>query len=458
MNAKLAVTAGALLLGVVALVPYIAGRQVEQDVRAGIARYNNGQHLVAVTLERYDRAWLRSEFVAKLTWKDDDADLARITTSMKHAPLAGLDFVSGEAQVHLPEASAATEQYYFDGQAPITVAFGVARGGAASGAIRSAAVDKAIVKAPKSRVLLAASEGSFSLRSDGTFRLDWRVPRVEVSAPEMAVALEGIAISAFGRLADEDFAAASGLTASVQSYRAKTGTHAVDLARVAFTSSLTPSADSIRIALGLSLGPGTVDGLGQAQRWESFELRSSLSNVPRAALAAYASEMNGYLDAGASRNQRTVRALAAASEFAAALAQAEPLFAIDKLDLRAPGGTFAASLKVRLDKSRWLSETDSWGLVNAISMDGRVSVSRALALDLIGSTMRGDTLVALRAEGGEPSAESVKAASNRHAERAFNELVLAGFVKEGDTIDLDLVARNGALTINGVPASHFAIR
>lgn len=458
MNPKPLVAAGFVLLGAAALVPYLAGNYVEHEVRAGLDRYNKGRKLVTVVVESYERSWLRSDLVARVKLQDDDVELARVTTRMRHAPYAGLAFVSGESQVHMPEASAATEQYYFGGQAPVTVAFSVSPGGAVLGDIQSPSVDKPVVQAPKSRFVLAASRGSFGMNADGQYKFEWKMPKIEFTAPDMAFAFDGIALSAFGRLADDDFAAPSGFNASVQSYKAKAPGHASELAKLSLTSSLTPSAETIRIALGLSLGSGSVAAAGSTHAWDSFELRCSLSDVPKAAAAKYSAEMNSIWDTEASQGQRTLLAMNAASELATALAQAEPTFAVDKLDLRAPGGNVAATLRLRLDKGRWLSETAAWGLINALMLDGKISISRALALDIAGVGLRDQALVALKAEGREPSPENVKLASRRVAESSFAQLAALGLVKDGETLEFELLARNGAFTVNGVIANQLALR
>lgn len=457
MNPKLLVTAGIVVLGA-ALAPYVVGRYVEHEVGAGIDRYNKGQKVATIVVDSYDRSWLRSDLVARVKLKDEDVDLARVTTRMKHAPYAGLSFVTGESQVHLPEANAATEQYYFGGQAPFTVAFSAAPGGALSGSLQSPAVDKPIVKAPKSRVVLAASSGSFTVNGDGAYRLEWTMPKIEFTGLDAAFAFDGIAVAAFGRLADDDFAAPSGFNASVQSYRARTAGHVSELAKLGITSSLTPGADTIRVAVALTLGPGKVLAAGSTHAWDALEFRCSLADVPKAAAAKFSAEMNSIWDTEASQGERTLLAMNAASEFAAALAEAEPVFAVDKLDLRAPGGSVAATLRLRLDKSRWLSETAAWGVTNAIMLDGKVSVSRALVVDAVGASMRDQALAALKAEGREVTPENVTAMSRRAADAALAQLAALGLVKGGDTLDFDLVARNGAFTVNGVVANQLALR
>ncbi|MCC6195929.1 MAG: DUF945 family protein [Burkholderiales bacterium] len=458
MNAKPLVLAGILVLGTAALAPWAVGHYVEREIRAGIDRFNRGQNAASVVVDSYHRSWLRSELVTRVTLKDDDADLVRVTTRMKHAPYAGLDFVAGESQVHLPEASAATEQYYFGGQAPVSVAFSVSPGGAVYGAMQSPAVDKPIVKAPKSRIELAASRGSFAMNSDGVYRFEWSMSKIAFTAPQMAIALDGIALSAFGGLAADDFAVPSGFDASVQLYKASTAGHASALSKVSLSSSLTPKGDTIRIALGLRAGPGSLVAAGGTQAWDSFEFRCSLSDIPKAAAAKYSADMNSIFDTGATQAQRTLLAMGALSEFTAALASAEPTFAVDKLELQAPGGNVAATLRLRLDKSRWLSQTAGWGLTNALMLDGKVSVSRALALELAGAGMRDQALAALKAEDREPSPENVKSASRRVAEASLAQLASLGLVKDGETLDFELVARNGAFTVNGVSANRIALR
>jgi hypothetical protein len=275
---------------------------------------------------------------------------------------------------------------------------------------------------------------------------------------DFALAVENVALSGFGRVADDRYTAPSGFAASVQSYRGRTADHALELAQLKLTSSLAPSAETVRIAVGVSLGAGKVVTAGEARAWELFDLQSSLSGVPKAALAKYSSDMHGVWDSDALPAQRALLATEAASEFVSALAQAEPVFAIDKLEARGPAGNVAATVRLRLDKSRWHSETAAWGLVNAVMLDGKVSLSRALALDLLGTRMRDEALLALRAEGRPPTPENVRAVANAHAERSLAQLAMVGLVKDGEPLEFELVARNGVLTVNGLPANALALR
>jgi hypothetical protein len=148
----------------------------------------------------------------------------------------------------------------------------------------------------------------------------------------------------------------------------------------------------------------------------------------------------------------------AMSELVSALAQADPTFAVDALDLRTPAGNASAKLLLRLDKSRWLSESAAWGVTNALMLDGNASVSRAIALSLAGASMHDQALAALKAEGREPTPANVQAASRRMAERALADVAALGLVKDGETLEIELVARNGAFTVNGVRANPLALR
>jgi hypothetical protein len=128
-------------------------------------------------------------------------------------------------------------------------------------------------------------------------------------------------------------------------------------------------------------------------------------------------------------------ALRAVSELAAGLAEGEPVFAVDKLEMRTPQGNVAGSLRVSIDKARMSMGASSWTAADGFVMSGRASISRSLAVRLAGAAV-----------GGEPAAHDMIA-----------QLASRGVVREsGDALEFDIAARDGVYMVNGVRASELA--
>ena len=125
----------------------------------------------------------------------------------------------------------------------------------------------------------------------------------------------------------------------------------------------------------------------------------------------------------------------AVSELAAGLAGGEPVFAVDKLEMRTPQGNVAGSLRVSVDKARMAIGASSWTAADGFVMSGRASISRSLAARLLAATT-----------GGEPAAQSMIAL-----------LASRGVLREeGDALAFDIAARDGVYMVNGVRASELA--
>ena len=428
------VAAGAIVVAAVAAVPYVSGRILEQEVRDAIDGYNKHQSIMTASVVSYERLWLGSEFVTRLAVREG-AEVARATTRVRHAPFNGMYFASGESEVHLPEALAATEHYYFGGQTPLVVVFDVEVGGGTSGVLRSAAVDKTVIANPDTRIVAGASSGRFNIGKGKRFSFDWSLPRTSVADPKFSMAIEGLALSAYGEIADDDLSEPSGLKISVASYRGAQGARSVSVRGLSLSTTMTPSADTLRFGVAVRSGAGEVAVEAGQHAWESFELACSLSDVPRAAVLKYTGEMRHISDVDASDSQKMLLALRALSELAAGMAEGEPVFAVDKLDLRTPHGNVAASLRVAIDKARMAAGTSSWTMAEGFVMTGKASVSRSLAVRLMGAV-----------SGGESAAAGTLA-----------QLTARGVVRQnGDALEFDIAARDGIYMVNGIRATELA--
>jgi len=428
------VAAGAIIVAAAAAVPYVSGRVFEREVRSAIDGYNQRQSFVTASVVSYDRQWLRSEFVTRLAIRDG-AELARSTTQVRHAPFNGLHFASGESEVHLAESSAATEQYYFEGRTPLTVSFDVEFGGAASGAMTSAPVDRAVIANPDARVVAGASSGRFTIGKDRTFKFDWTLPKASYGDPRLSLAVEGVAISAYGQLGDDDLSEPSGFKVSVASYRGEQGERRASVRGFSLSTQMTPAAETLRFALAVRSGAGEAALDANSYAWESLELACSVADVPKAPVVRYSAEVRSLSDVDASEGQKMLLAMRAMSGLASGLAEGEPVFAVDKLELRTPQGNLSASMRVGIDKTRASVDPASWTAADGFVMAGKASISRSLAVRLVGA-----------ASGGEPAAQGTIA-----------QLAARGVVREnGDLLEFDIAARDGVYLVNGVRASELA--
>ena len=429
------VAAGAIFVAAVAAVPYVSGRMVEHDVRDALDGYNKRQSLVTASIVDYERNWLRSEFVTKLSVRDG-GEVARATTRLRHAPFNGLQFASGESEVHFAQSYAATEHYYFDGKTPLAISFDVDFTGGASGILRSSAVDKPVIATKDTRIVAGASSGRFSIARDKTFRFDWSMPKAGFDDGKLSMAVEGLAVSAHGQLGDDDLSEPSGFKLSLASYRAQQGPRHIAARNVSVSTQMTPAAETLRFGLAVRSGAGeiAVDAT-TPYAWESLDFACSLSDVQKAPVIKYSAELRNVSGVDASDSQRVLLAMRALSDLAAGLAEGEPVFAVDKLEVRTPHGNAAASMRVSIDKARMTAGVAAWSATEGVIMSGRASISRGLAVRLVAA-----------ASGGEPAAQN-----------AIAQLTARGVVREnGDALDFDLAARDGVYMVNGVRASELA--
>ena len=95
-----------------------------------------------------------------------------------------------------------------------------------------------------------------------------------------------------------------------------------------------PSAETLLFALAVRSDAGEVALEACQFAWESFDLACSLADVQKAPLIKYKSELRTVSEVDTTDSQKMLLAMRALSDFAAGLAQGEPVFAVDKLDVR----------------------------------------------------------------------------------------------------------------------------
>ena len=345
-----------------------------------------------------------------------------------------MHFATGESDVHFAEAYAATEHYYFGGRTPLAIDFDVEFGGA-SGVLRSAPVEKPLIASPSTRVVAGASSGRFNIAKDKAFQFEWTLPKGAYEDPKLSMAVDGLAMSAYGQLGDDDLSERSVFRLSFASYRGVQGSQNISVRDFSVSTQMMPSTDTLRVALAVRMGAGEVVLDAGPYVWESFELACSLSDVQKAPVVRYSAELRKLSDVDASESQRMLLAMRAVSELAAGLAGGEPVFAVDKLEMRTPQGNVAGSLRVSVDKARMAIGASSWTAADGFVMSGRASISRSLAARLLAATT-----------GGEPAAQSMIAL-----------LASRGVLREeGDALAFDIAARDGVYMVNGVRASELA--
>ena len=428
------VAAGAIVVAAVAAVPYVCGRVLEQEVRAALDDYNKRQTFMTASIVTYERQWLRSSFVTRLAIRDG-SEVARATTEMRHAPFTGVRLASGDIDVHFAETSAATENYYFAGKVPLRIDFDVEFGGGTSGTLHSAPVDKPLIGSPNVRLVAAPSSGRFSIAKDKTFRVDWALPKASYEDPKLTLATEGIAISAFGQLGDDDMSEPWGVKVAVASYRGAMGERRVTLKGFSLSTQMTPSAESLKFALAVRAGAGEAALDASPYAWESFDLQCSLADVPKAPVVKYSADVRNLSDVETNESQKVLLAVRALSELAGSLAEGDPSFAVDKLELKTPQGGLSASLRVGIDRARASAAPQAWTAADGFVMSGRASVSRPLAVRLM----------------------QVAAAGEAEAQAAVAQLAARGVVREnGDALEFDIAARDGVYLVNGVRATELA--
>ena len=428
-----AVAAGAIICSAVAAVPFVCGQILEREIREAMDGYKKRQSFVTASVVSYDRHFLRSEFVTRLAVRGGPSSFARPRACVTRlSPACTLPPAKATCISRKPMRQPSTTTSAAGHRLPSTSMSSSAAARAASCALPPS---RSLIASPSTRVVAGASSGRFNIAKDKAFQFEWTLPKGAYEDPKLSMAVDGLAMSAYGQLGDDDLSERSVFKLSFASYRGVQGSQNISVRDFSVSTQMMPSTDTLRVALAVRMGAGEVVLDAGPYVWESFELACSLSDVQKAPVVRYSAELRKLSDVDASESQRMLLAMRAVSELAAGLAGGEPVFAVDKLEMRTPQGNVAGSLRVSVDKARMAIGASSWTAADGFVMSGRASISRSLAARLLAATT-----------GGEPAAQSMIAL-----------LASRGVLREeGDALAFDIAARDGVYMVNGVRASGLA--
>ena len=452
-------TWGGLLLVaavVVAILPNVAGRMTETRVRELVDAFNRHGSSWKLAIASYDRSWVRSESVLRLS-AGEGTDVAELRTTWRHGPLGGLNLASGSTELHFPGTLAESERHYFGGKAPVTASHTVALDQTLRAEFATPPIERPLLDSSATRVSGTGSSGTLTIERSGRYALDHHYPRFAVTSGTETFEIVALRLASSGSVGDAALATPAQFSLSTEAIKFADKARTMAVANMSITAKMIPAAESIDFKLGYVVGPGRVEGLGSTHQWSRIEFQMTLADIARAAIEGFSREMRSVSDLPASDPRRVQRGLAAFGTATEALLKRDPTLSIDPLAFVGPDGTLSITATARIDRAL-LGDRGLAAAPGAIAVLARVSISRALAQAWLAAALKPNAVAALTAQGGPaPSPADVDQWSRTTAANALGSAAQAGLFREGaDPIVLEIVAKEGRVLVNGLSPERLA--
>jgi len=220
--------------------------------------------------------------------------------------------------------------------------------------------------------------------------------------------------------------------------------------------------DLLEIVVGTAERDGSIDATAdyrvrsltaEDERYGPFDMRFAITGLPPDALAqvqAAAEEAATLAATAEERGQAVAVALLANAD---ALLANDPAIALERFTLDTPQGRVDASLTLQAVGLRAAQLRDPQGALSRIEGRAAVRVPETLLAAMLRQQARQQLARNAQAEEDDtpaPAAEAIEAAAAQHATQQIESLVTQQLLtREGETLVLAALLRNGLLTVNG---------
>ncbi len=454
--AAVAVAAGA------AAVPWYLGWHTEQRfVRALAEAPIATNSVVTVSLVSYQRGWLHSSAVHRVTLRADPSVHFDIHHAIRHLPDPAKGYVVIDSTPRWPEKVQAAADYYFGNQPALAVQTTFRFDNTTAMTVASPGFSKPLLTQPGVTLAWGGATGTLSVAQAERLTAELRMPRLALNGSGMSMGWTGMQLGADWNTAGTQLD--------------WTGQTVLAIAEVAFATPLGSGTlkgietRAVQRSQGQSLSLGYVLKVGEAattfagaqpQAYRQAVLDLEFDRLDKKALAKYFDDLSGAerarLAPEAYQRLAGQLALGAVRE----LLKGSPEIRIKHVGVQTGNGVIGGSATLGFDGQGFGAEIDgkaaepkTW--LARVRLEASAELSGTLLRDWMAQDARGRALEALARQGGGTEEAKLHLLAEELAQEQIAALEAEGLLKaQGEKFTLDAQLKEGRLTINGIARDH----
>ena len=439
------------LVLVIAAIPWLVGRAVEDDFIVRLERLAGGADaLLQMRLVQYERGWLASVAVHRVML--GDSGTFDIVHRFDHLPRVGEGWARVRSVPVWRGHADDVVRHYFGSSAPVTVDTVIGFDGTLLMSLRSPAFGKALVEEPDVRLTWGGAEGWMQVAADGRARVQVNVPGLAMHGQGVVATFADLRLDGDWRTARDPMSWAGRTLLRVSAIGLSGPDGGARLRHVETELERHDEGDSVSLAARLQVGEGVPvgDGANEALRNAVLELR--LDQLGKPALRTYLERM-AHLPTGLPPGQQTHASAHMALALLADLLEGAPRLRIEQLRLTTPNGSFSAAGVLAIEPDS--SAAPDGDLFSRLRLDARVDISQRLLEGWLARDMRPGVEAALLERRGEVDARLARELTERFARERIDAWTAAGILAaERDRYQVRVKLAEGQFSLNGVPSER----
>jgi len=446
-----------MLVGVAAAaVPWYVGMETERHVRTQIKDPGGNGSAFALTLVQYERGWMRSTAVHRISLKADPQVYFEIHHDLRHLsdPRTGLVVV--ESTPRWPEKVQAAADYYFGKQPAVTLTTVVDFERNLDMRLKSPAFSKPLLTEPQTTLSWGGATGQLTVGGAAKMKLDMKVPSVRIEGQGAKAVAGGIAMQGDWTIAGSqlDWQGTTRFAVSEVSFQGPTG--AGSLKGLESTVVQRNQGQTVMLGYALKVREGTASGADLEQHgFTDAVLDLEFDRLDKAALNKYVDDLRGAQEAGVSAQAQTRLVAQLWLTLMSDLLKGSPEVRVKQLGMKTAQGTISGSAVLGFDGADLSQPVNPLELLTRAKFNGSAELSASLLRAWMTKSARAQATNALLQQGVAADKAQLQMFSDQLVQQQLDALQAVGVLRaEGDKFVVRAELAQGKLMLNGMPGDQ----
>jgi len=438
--------------------PWYLGWETEQGFKQGLDHAAlGGNSPMSVSLVRYERGWLHSTAVHRVTLKADPEVHFDVLHDIRHLPDPKQGLVIVQSTPRWPEKVQAAADYYFGGKPALSLQTVKRFDRSVSMTLESPAFSKPMLTEPGVTLTWGGASGEMSLEGPARVVLALDLPRVEVDGSGVKAVFAAIQMAGDWNVAGNqaEWSGQTTLSIGELSFTSPFGGGTLK----GLESSMVQRNQGETVLVGYSLkvqeGSATEPG-AHPQGFQDAVLDIELDRLDKKTLVKYFDDVAGAQQAQVTPEAQSRLAVQLALGMMTEMLKGSPEMRVKKLGMQTANGAVAGSAVLSFDGNGMPAGASQAEMLSRVRFTGSAELSSTLLQAWVAKQVRAQAASALSQQGAPVEEAQVHTLTQQLVQQQLAGLEASGLVKaEGDKFVIRAEFASGKLSINGMPADQF---
>jgi uncharacterized protein YdgA (DUF945 family) len=438
-------------------VPVYVGAQTEQAMRAEAIRLTgSAQFPLNVVYTRYDRGWLSSSAVSRLTLKAEPDIYLDVRHEISHLPDPRVGWVEVRSVPQWSGPAKAMFEHYFGGQPALTVDTVIGFDGSRQTVFSSPPFSKAMQDAPAAKLTWGGMQGKVFVGADHRLVATAAVPHLGLAGGDSEAGLETLKVEANWDVQGTAAEWQGDTKVALAELRFSGPRDTVAIKNLSGAAYQRSKGDSVLMGYVLRVGSGSsAKAGGTGESFSNAVLDLEFDQINKKALAKYLDGLGNAESQGQASSAHSQPSAQLMLSLAAELLRSSPVIRLKQLGVQTPSGAVSAQATVSFDGSNLAEVSFSPELLARLKAKGNLEIAGNLLRSQMLRKVRSQVEEALLQRGAQSTEENIVAMSEKLTEAQLKSLTDTGLLRPaGANFTVEAEIASGQFLLNGQPATQ----